>query len=344
MAGVRLQKSLGRKSKTLFALLEMIKMDKIVAKFTSINEQIEILKKKHLKFENLDFAKGALSSYGYYNIIDEYKYPYIIGKNDQEIYKDGITFERIFSLFELDNELRMGILSSLLLLEQHLRNTTAYVIAESFGTNDSEYLKKEHYKDRKVYDKKFSLDSILRRMKKVRKCNREPIRGYRERHNNVPPWVLVKGLNMNTLVNFIRFQNAPQKEEIIRLSYGINNKGAKLDSVKELYMNSLFVCLQFRNRCAHGGRIYNFTPKTNFRINDSFKSELLTVLSSISYIEDHCNLNDLFSLLQLFRVKDMEHIIELTINKSVTTHCNKYPDDFEYLCEATKLSIDKESN
>lgn len=143
---------------------------KIIAEFTTIDEQIEILKNRHLLF------------------------------NDESIAKDLL---QIYSLFHLDSELRYSVLTSMLSLEEHLRSVTSYVIGEHFGSDESIYLKRENYKDRAVANQKFSLDSILKTMHQALYSQRYPILYHRQKYNNVPPWILVKGIYMNTLINFI---------------------------------------------------------------------------------------------------------------------------------------------
>lgn len=78
--------------------------------FTTIDKQIEILVKRNLKFESVQNAKLKLDTYGYYNIINGYKDPYVYIKNEDELYKEDVTFERIYSLFNLDRSVRNQIM------------------------------------------------------------------------------------------------------------------------------------------------------------------------------------------------------------------------------------------
>lgn len=56
--------------------------------FTTFEEQINILKNRNLKFTSEESALTALKRYGYYNIINGYKDPYVDIIDDKEHYKD----------------------------------------------------------------------------------------------------------------------------------------------------------------------------------------------------------------------------------------------------------------
>lgn len=315
--------------------------DKTIAEFTTINEQIEILKRRNLLFDNENFAKDILQIYGYYNLINGYKEPYVyLDDNKNEFYKEGTYFEQIYSLFHLDAKLRFSVLTSMLSLEEHLRSITSYVIGEHFGADDSEYLKRENYKDRAVANRNFSLDSILNTMQQALYSNKNPILYHRQKYNNVPPWILVKGIYMNTLVNFIRFQRKDVKEEMLQIMYGIPHEVAALNSVKELFMNTLFIALDYRNMSAHGGRTYNFAPNLKLRLNNSLIKELSTVLDCSSLTQETCNVNQLLRLLRLFRLEKLHLNIEITLNDEVTRHCNIFPSDIAHIQNSTGLSFE----
>lgn len=317
--------------------------NKIIAEFTTIDEQIEILKRRHLLFLDEKLARDSLQAYGYYTLINGYKEPYVyLDEDGNEFYKEGTYFEQICSLFNLDAELRYAVLTSMLALEDHLRSVTSYVIGEHFGSDDSVYLNRENYKDRPVSNKNFSLDSILDTMQHTLRSNREPILYHRQHYNNVPPWILVKGLYMNTLVNFIRFQKKYVKEEMLHIIYGISPEVAALDSVKELFMSTLFISLDYRNMAAHGGRTYNFAPHSKLRLNNSLIKELSMVLDCPVLTQKTCNINQLFYLLRLFRLEPLHLNMLTALEKEVSRHCTLFPNDIHYIQDATGVLFDLE--
>ena len=135
-------------------------MDKKPQEFTTIEQQIELLKSRNLIFKSEDTAKTILETYGYYNIINGYKDYYVEKCGKDEYYRDGITFEQITSLYFLDRALRNRLFVTILDLEEHLRSVSAYVIAEKFSSQQSEYLKFSNYQNRLTKHKRFSLGEI----------------------------------------------------------------------------------------------------------------------------------------------------------------------------------------
>ena len=82
--------------------------------YSTPEKQIQKLKLKNLIFEDEDFAKAKLAEYGYYNIINSYKAPYMTIVNGKKEYISGTSFEQIYSLFTLDHNLRNSIMSAML--------------------------------------------------------------------------------------------------------------------------------------------------------------------------------------------------------------------------------------
>lgn len=75
--------------------------------YTTTDQQIQKLKSQLLIFENENLAKQILQTYGYYNIINGYRDPYIIREYGTKKYSSDVTFEQIFALFSLDHEIVM---------------------------------------------------------------------------------------------------------------------------------------------------------------------------------------------------------------------------------------------
>lgn len=105
-------------------------------KFKTFDQQIEILKSRNLKFGSEETAINALKRYGYYSIINGYKDLYISEVDGKEIYKDGTTFEQIYSLYEMDKKICSAIVKTMLKVEDRLKTATAYVIAETFSERE----------------------------------------------------------------------------------------------------------------------------------------------------------------------------------------------------------------
>lgn len=298
--------------------------------FTTINEQIELLKIRGLIFKSEFQACSLLENYGYYNIINGYKAPYTIKTLQMETYKAGTTFEQIYSLFCLDHTIRNHVMTVMLDLEEQLRAVTSYVVGKAFGHRQDDYLNFRNYQNRKSANPHFSLDSILNIMRKASYSNRNPIRYHREIYGNVPPWVLFKGIYLSTLVNFIKLQKPAQKADIIYSIYPL-----QLDQInkciKDLFTDTLFICLEYRNLAAHGGRVYNYIPESKIRITPESKSVMIKILPDITELQNVHSLGTLICLLDLFTKKDYLLSLVHTIKKELQRHCEIYPEDFDYL-------------
>ncbi|MED7629698.1 hypothetical protein DB330_01835 [Lacticaseibacillus casei] len=91
---------------SLFSFSEVNKM--IDKPFKTIDEQLSILHdQRGLSVLNFEAAKKALTRYGYYEIINGYKEPFLNNPhNDDDGFRPEANFEHIFQLFILDKHIR----------------------------------------------------------------------------------------------------------------------------------------------------------------------------------------------------------------------------------------------
>ena len=78
--------------------------------FKTFEEQIEVLKRKKLKFKNEEFALDILKKVNYYSLINAYKevflnpnYVKINIEDPTEMYKENTFFENLFWLYHFDS-------------------------------------------------------------------------------------------------------------------------------------------------------------------------------------------------------------------------------------------------
>ncbi len=297
--------------------------------YTTIEQQIAKLKSQLLTFGDEEFAKQTLSTYGYYNIINGYRDPYLIREYDQKKYSPDVSFEQIFSLFLLDHRMRDAILLAMIDFEEHLKAVVSDIIAKDFGTDYMEYLKNENYRDKYVSNPYFRRNRILQTMRQeAETSNTQPIKYYREQHGIIPPWILLKGITFGTLVNFIRFFKREQRNQLIAALYGIEKATSYPDFLKDLLSDTLFLLLEYRNLSAHGGRIYNYIP--NSRIRTLANSDLNRGLSQFLFV------------LREIKYQNPCRIISSHINDALTAYCSKFPNDVARLEMATGIRIETE--
>lgn len=272
--------------------------------YTTIQQQIEALQGKGLLFDSKERAKLVLERYGYYNIINSYKEPYQNVIENQRKYIAGTTFEQIYSMFTLDHNLRNSIMAAMLELEECLRAATAEVIAVSFGVDHNDYLK---------------------------------FRNYREKYHVVPPWILFKGTYFSTLINLIKYLKKAEKQHLIRIVLRIPDDAEITEEITTLFQTILFICLDYRNAAAHGGRIYNFqSPHVrDVRISE----ETIRCFPTLANAEVSAGIRLLLILLSVFKNRQSGNIIHNSLEEQLNRHLGRYPNDLDILSGCIGIAI-----
>ncbi len=235
-------------------------MEKTYKPFMRIDEQIRQLKRRGLLFESENEARKNLIRYGYYEIINGYKRSFMLDPNDDERgFINGVTFEHIFALFRFDLSLRKEVMASLEDFESNLKQVLAYVIAERISDNQNEYLDIRFFRSGKKLGGEYPSKKLFRAIKRALKSDTQPIKYYRENHENIPPWILVKGLTFGNIVWWFRLMKGPNKRLIVARMLGIP-LSAVTEQIMEIVGNLVQLYLMYRNNAAHGGRVYSFAP------------------------------------------------------------------------------------
>lgn len=107
--------------------------DKI--EYTTVEQQIEKLKQQNLIISDEEFAKDMLTLCGYSNLIKSYREPYVVITNGKKIYRSGVTFDQIYSLYSFDKNLRNAVMAAMLDLEEHIKEAAADTIAQSWSSS-----------------------------------------------------------------------------------------------------------------------------------------------------------------------------------------------------------------
>ena len=303
-------------------------MDEII--YTTPEEQIEKLKSQNLMIEDEDNAKKVLALYGYSNLIKSYREPYIIVVEGKKKYRSGVTFNQLVSLYILDKNLRNAVMAAMIDLEEYIKETVADVVAHSFGTHPDEYLKFKNYQNKRKKKLQFTLKGILEKMYKALDTDKNPIYHYLTEHGIVPPWILFKSIYFSTIVNFIDQFKVPQKNEMVGKMYDVDKLEIEDEAARKLMMDTLAICMEYRNLAAHGGRTYNYVSDSNLRIKEIFSPErevTITGFSKLLFVLDLLENRNPF-----MRLKD-------TLNEEVNRHCSEYPQDVTYLGQIFNIDI-----
>ncbi len=293
--------------------------------YTDVDTQIQKLKSQNLIIPDEEYAKVYLSTIGYSNLIKSYREPYVIESNGEKIFRSEIAFNQICSLYVLDKNLRIAVMASMLDLEEHIKEITADVVAKSFGVHQDDYLRYKNYRNKRKRKERFSLSGVLRTMRETLDTDKEPIHHYREKYGAVPPWILFKSIYFSTIINYIDQLKLKEQALIANRIYPSNLKYSDEDKIK-MMMDTLFICLEYRNTAAHGGRIYNYSTKRNLRFSDSARfsapgfSMLLRLLNALAYHGPYDYLDNV-------------------LNRELNRHCGAYPQDMTYLAQVLNINI-----
>ena len=159
---------------------------------------------------------------------------------------------------------------------------------------------------------------------------KDPIHHYYSTYGIVPPWILFKSVYFSTMVNFIDQFKVPQQTALMRLLFNYEHMNMPESNARMLMMDLLFVCMEFRNNAAHGGRMYNFLPHNVIRASE--------ILGS-NYTDFNPQYTDLIDLLNTLRYKNPYNQLHQTLTNEINRHCKSFPQDVTYLGQLLNINI-----
>lgn len=225
--------------------------------FKKYHEQINILKTRGLKFNDEIRALEILKRENYYNVINGYKDLFLLNSGINEQYKEGTTFEEIYSLYVFDRELRNIFIKKILIFENSFKSIIAYEFSALYGHND--YLQRKNFKNNTMKEKIKAIRLIGEIHSDINKQldNKGIVSHYLDTHDCIPLWVLIKIFTLGRVNKFYSCMRDKEKDIVAReLAYNY-----RLNSVDiEAYTRLITV---FRNLCAHEERMYNYRALKN---------------------------------------------------------------------------------
>ncbi len=256
--------------------------------FKTIEEQIDILKERNLII-NEEKAKEIFRDNNYYYLINGYKDLFIDENSEEEKYKEGVSLEEIFALYNFDSEIRSAFLKYILKIERRMDTYIAYEFSKQYG--EKNYLIGANFNNNsKITDLKIKslIADINSNINAQRKNGNEMLRHYMAQYGYIPLWVLIRIITFGQISKFYDLMKQQDQNKVAK-KFGIREKELKT------YIHNLAI---IRNICAHDEKLYDIRLKNAIMQNDIHKRFNLT-LQNGQYVN---GFRDLFSIVIILKV------------------------------------------
>lgn len=231
-----------------------------IKEYKTNEELIKLLKQKGVIFKNEGKSLIVLNKYGYYSIVNSYK---LIFKNADGSYKEGVSFEEIYSLFIFDKNLKYIFLKYILEIELMIRNLLGNQISKVYGIKD--YLSINNLDNRVKLEFK---EKIIERINKSIDESYEihnAITHYRDKYGFIPPFVVVKILTFGVISSYYGVLKQNDKQAI-----------SKRFKISDRELKGILKCLtSIRNKSAHSDLLFCYRDKQTLsfkKIDSNYKN------------------------------------------------------------------------
>lgn len=262
--------------------------------YHSTRQLVKILREKNISIEKGSQGSKVikiLSLENYYNVVNGYKDLFIDRSiTTKEQFRNGTTFEEIYSLFCFDRNIRNLFLKYLLKIENSFKTVLSsvfskeyghenYLIFDNFNTNANvtkknlariaaknnlDLSKKQQYNEAVKISQTEVLSNLAALFSKIHNevsrhltKNNACIKHYMTKYGYVPLWVLVNILTFGKICDF--YLNMKDNDKILIAS--------KFDiQFRELHKAVDMLALA-RNYCAHGNRFFDIKFKKSLSFN-----------------------------------------------------------------------------
>ena len=254
----------------------------IEKQFKNLDEQVEILKHKGMIIKDEKYAKRVLLRENYF-FLSGYRHLFIRSEEDKR-FKEGVTFEEMYSLFLFDRSFRNVIFKYLLVIENNLKSIISYQLSKKYGYRERDYLKEKNFT--RAPQKQAQLSDLLKKMKRQIRVNgsqHSATLHYVSNYGYIPLWILVKVLSFGIVSEMYQILKPEDQKEISKV-YEID---------PETLAVYLPILANYRNLCAHEDILYE--NKTQKMIDDTVYHHLLKIPKEDGeFIQGK---NDLFALI-----------------------------------------------
>ena len=256
--------------------------------FKTIEEQVEILKKKGLIIEDEEETKEILLRENYF-FINGYRLLLMNSYSDKTFVK-GSTFKELYALFLFDRSMRNIIFKYLLIIENQLKSITSYQLSKKYGYQEKDYLNPKNFtEDRSKIRRVKDLIEKMKRQVRINGTKHNATLHYIKNYGYVPMWILVKVLSFGIVCELY---SVLKKEDQIEIASVFNVSTEYLEDFLPILAN-------YRNLCAHEDIMFDhktekvipdteYHEKLNiFKMDDEYiygKNDIFAVIIMLKYL------------------------------------------------------------
>lgn len=281
-------------------------------KARSIEEQIKLLKKRGMIFDDEDKAEQILEDVGYYRLGF---YWYHFQKDfKKHLFLDNTHFSTVINLYYLDVDLRFLLIKVLSRIEINLRTRIIHIVSNHYKDNPF------WFADKKIMKNQFvdTLDNFYTDIKKKNKVIAEHHRKY-PNDKYAPAWKTLEFMTLGSLYTLFTSLKEEEIKTAIASKYRVRNI--------KVFDNYFKVIRNIRNICSHTRVLYDLSyyetvvKKGVVKISDEEKNYLSAIIKVISYFLQQISANRANdfqnNLKELFlRHSDNERIMKIIKDKS----------------------------
>jgi abortive infection bacteriophage resistance protein len=205
----------------------------------TFEEQYQLLCKRGCRVEDRSFCETILSQVNYYRLS-----AYFLSFKQDDLYKRGTTFSKIYGIYEFDRKIRSLLLTFLEETEIYFRTQIAYTFSHKYGALG--------YLDDNNFSKHHNAEKFESNFARIIKQNEHsPIIVHHKMKysGQFPLWVLIEFFTFGMLSTFFSDMKLADQKAMTR---------AMSNSSPALLASWMQTLTELRNRCAHYARLYNF--------------------------------------------------------------------------------------
>ena len=244
--------------------------------FKTIEQQINALDERKLKFKNKTKAREILSKYNYFDIINGFETILLQPETAIKEYKN-VYFEDFWDLYKFDMKLKKQTLFKVFDIESRMRTAISYHFTSEYCNTiytTMNYIKREFYQAPDPSDryltKKFKYFDLFRPTKydgkgAVTKASfidaLKKEKAYVGKYIDPPFWVVIKSFPLGSLYYTYLFLKDDVKQKVLR-DFNLSL------SDSSVFEQAVYVLKEVRNQCAHLELITRFRLKRTRKLKN----------------------------------------------------------------------------